>query len=184
MSTGMRMPWADAAALAKRLSDDLAPVVERSKVVGSVRRRKPTVGDIEFLIEPRHVTADLFGATKPDTDAIHAVARTWGEIVKGGERMVQVTGVGEAGATVDLYLVHPPANWWCLMAIRTGPARLGHMAMVRMRDRGFRHESGRILRRDGSEHPVESEADFFACAGLRCLPPHERTPEAAIGGGA
>lgn len=182
MSIGTRIPWAKAYTVAEMLSEDLQPVVQRSKVVGSVRRRRPTVGDIEFLIEPLRLTSDLFGADAlPDTSAIFAVASKWGRVVKSGDRMIQVKDLrGIEGWAVDLYMVHPPANWWCLMAIRTGPAELGRLAVTLMRDRGLRHNGGRILQEDGSEYPVESEEDFFAAAGLKYYPPHQRDERAAL----
>lgn len=181
MSLGFGIPWKKAFAVAAEVSEELAPLVVQSKAVGSLRRRRPVVGDIEFLVEPRRVQADLFGGTKPDLQPIRDLAERWGRIVKAGDRMIQVSDFhGIEGLKVELYMVHPPANWWCLMAIRTGPADLGRQAVILMRDRGLRHEGGRILRRDGSEHPVESEDDFFAAAGLEYFPPHLRDERAAL----
>lgn len=179
MSAGTKLPWADAAALAERLSGDLAPVVARCKVVGSVRRRKPLVGDVELLVEPRMQPVDLFGTEAPDVESIRAVAERWGTVVKGGERMIQVTDVdGVSGRTVDLYLVHPPANWYALLCIRTGPAELGQQAVTLMQRYGRFQKMGRVVDRAGVEVPITSEADWFACAGLACLPPAERTERA------
>jgi DNA polymerase/3'-5' exonuclease PolX len=181
LSVGVRIPWKQAVQVAAALSENLLPVVERSKVVGSVRRRRPTVGDIEFLVEPRRVPADLFGATKPDTEAIRAVAETWGRIVKAGDRMIQITDLrGIKGWTCDLYLVHPPANWWALLCNRTGPAELGHLAVTLMQHRGYYQRQGRVVDRAGRDVPIESEEGWLRCAGLPCLPPHLRDDRAAL----
>lgn len=180
MSVGTRIPWEDAYALAADVAEDLAPVVVRSKAVGSLRRRSRSVGDLEFLVEPRMIDADLFGGKKAHVEPIRAVAEKVGTVVKGGDRMIQVTNLyGAPDVTLDLYIVRPPANWYCLLAIRTGPWELGKHAVTLLRDHGLRHEGGRILRRDGSEYPVESEVDFFEAAGLPFLPPHLRDDPAA-----
>lgn len=180
MSTGTRIPFDDAYALAEEVSRDLAPVVVQSKAVGSLRRRQPSVGDLEFLVEPRMIDADLFGGKKAHVEPIREVAERLGTWVKGGEKMMQITDLyGTDSVTLDLYIVTPPANFYCLLAIRTGPWELGKQAVQLMRDHGLRHVDGRIVRRDGSEYPVESEQDFFAAAGLPWLPPHLRDDPAA-----
>lgn len=50
--------------VAERLRDELAPYCERIEIAGSIRRRKPTVHDIEFVAIPRterEEQRDLFG---------------------------------------------------------------------------------------------------------------------------
>lgn len=181
MSIGQRIPWGQAVEIAKGLSDDLAPVCVRSKVAGSVRRRRPTVSDIEFVVEPVMVT-DLALQEGPAVEWIRSVAARWGEIVKAGPRMIQVRHVhGVNGLTCELYLVHRPAQWGSILAIRTGPRELGQLAVTRMRERGLRHVDGHVEDRDGNLVPTPEEEDFFAAAGLRCLAPHLRdTPAARV----
>lgn len=177
MSTGTKLPWAEAAEIAKRLSADLASVVVRVKVVGSVRRRKPEVGDIELLVEPKTMP-DLLGGTEPDIDSIRMTVRSWGRIVKGGARYIQVAAY--AGVQVDIFLCHPPAQWGSLLAIRTGPGDLGRHAVTRMIERGYRHEEGHVVDRAGNVIPTPEEGDFFRLAGLPCLPPRFRDTPAAF----
>lgn len=174
MSDGSLLPWADAYALAEHAAEVLRPHVQRLKAVGSLRRRRPYVRDIEFLAEPRMVVDDLFGNMAPDVAPIRAALEQLGTWVKGAERMMQITDLGgRVGLKCELYLVHPPAQWGSLLAIRTGPYELGRHAVTRMRERGFRHDGGRVLR--GSEViPTPTEEDFFAAAWLPCLAPHLR----------
>lgn len=98
---------------------------------------------------------------------------TW---VKGGERLMQVSDVlGVEGLDLELYLCHPPAQWGSLLAIRTGPAALGVLAMTNMKKRFLRHEDGRVLdTRTNTMVPTPEEADYFRLAGLEYLPPEER----------
>ena len=57
-----KFPRADALSVAKKLCDALKPVCARIIVCGSLRRRKPTVGDVEVLFVPRLETrqVDMF----------------------------------------------------------------------------------------------------------------------------
>lgn len=179
MSNGTRLQFADAYRLAERLTRELAPVTRRSKTAGSLRRRRSDVGDIEIVVEP--LERELIGATEPDLDAIRQVASKWGQM-SGGNRMITVRLREPAGFKVELYIVTPPANWNCILAIRTGPARLGAEVMRRLNGRGYEHTRGHITRRDtGQIVPVPDEETFFALAGLPCLPPSRRDSAAAGG---
>jgi DNA polymerase/3'-5' exonuclease PolX len=174
LSGGAYVTFPEAYKLAEQVSRELAPHVDRIKAVGSLRRRRSRVGDIEFLVEPKQVAVDLFGTLKADIDPIRAELHQLGTWVKGGDRMMQITDLlGRAGLHLEVYLVHPPAQWGSLLAIRTGPRDLGHEAVTRMRENGLRHIEGRVMR--GTETiPTPTEEDFFRLAGLDCVPPHER----------
>lgn len=181
MSAGTKLPWATAAGIAAQLVHELGPVARRVKTVGSVRRRRPEVGDIEILIEPCTTVIDLLGTEGPDTAAIRAVAARWnpsGRLLKSGDRYIQVEIVG--GFLVDLFLCHPPAQWGSLLAIRTGPAELGKHAVTLMIERGLRHKDGHVVDRAGHIIPTPEEEDFFAAAGLPCLPPRLRDSREAL----
>lgn len=177
MSAGTKVPWAEAAELAKQLVDELAEAVVRVKTVGSVRRRREMVGDIELLVEPR-VSGDLFGGEGPDLDAVRHVARGWGRLLKNGDRFLQVRRWD--GTNIDLFLCHPPAQWGSLLAIRTGPVELSRHAVTCMLGRGFRHERGFVMGQDKQVVPTPEEEDFFRLAGLPCLPPRLRHTPAAF----
>ena len=186
MSVGARLPFDRALAIAQDLVQDLAPVVVRVKVAGSLRRRAATVGDIELVIEPKTVVtqSDLFHTAppSPDIEAIERVARSWGEVGKDGERFIQVRHVlGIDGLVCDLFVCWAPAQWGSTLAIRTGPARLGKWAVTRMHDFGLRHVAGHVERvATGETVPTPTEEDFFAAAGLPCLAPRLRDTRAAF----
>src|SRR3990172_4877135 len=104
MSTGPRVSLHEAMELAKEVSRRLTPLTARLKWVGSVRRRKETVGDIEFLAEPV-MHEDLFGGQTPVIEPVRDVMHQMGTWVKGGERMMQVTDLlGRPGLKLDVYL--------------------------------------------------------------------------------
>ncbi|HET7229987.1 MAG TPA: hypothetical protein VFJ16_08300 [Longimicrobium sp.] len=183
MSDGPRLPYAEAYARAQRLVDDLAPHVVRCKVAGSLRRKRPDVGDIEIVVEPR-MREGMF-ISVPDVDAIRAVASRWGlvsskEKPDGSEKMLKVRLYEPADFKVELYIVTPPAEWACILAIRTGPAKLGEWAMTRMKQRGYRHTCGHVETADGARVDVPDEEAFFRLAGLRCVAPSLRDTDAAM----
>lgn len=170
MSASARIPIDLAVQLAARVQLRISPYVRRSMCVGSVRRDRPTVGDLEFVVEPRMYTADLLGTQAPDLFALKADALQWARWVKGGDRQWQVTDVfGHLGVTLDLYFVHPPAEWGSIVAIRTGPWQLGRVAVTRLKRAGTPHRDGHV-----PGHPTPTEEDFFRLAGLECRPPSAR----------
>lgn len=176
MSGGPRLPFEEALKLAKHLVDELTPAVKRLKVAGSVRRKKATVGDIEIVAEPFMYQQNLFGELAPDVQQILFVCKQIGTVLKSGQRMIQVGDVlGKPGLNLDLHLVHPPAQWGSILAIRTGPYELGKLAMIRMGMLGRQHQDGFVIESASRRLlPTPEEEDFFLLAGLPCLPPIQR----------
>lgn len=139
MSTSARLPLAQAEALALEVRDLLAPATDRSAIGGSIRRRKPDVGDIELICIPRvdmvETAADLFGGTKQEPwnrlDLLcenllttgtfrYRVDKTgrksWGEQLKWGYFK---------DFALDIYTADL-STWAVTLLIRTGPAYFSH----------------------------------------------------------
>lgn len=175
LSPGPRMPWDEAYALASEVAAHLEPWCRRLKCVGSVRRRKPTVGDIEFVAEP-HYSVDLLGEREPLIEPIRTALLEIGTWIKGADRMMVVSDVlGRPHVRLDLFLVHEPAAWGSQVAIRTGPADLGRYVVTECKARGFKHENGHARRLNtGLRVPTDTEEQFFALAGVPCVPPAQR----------
>lgn len=175
MSSGGRLPWDQAFEIARQVAAQLDPYVARLKCVGSVRRRRPTVGDIEFVAEP-FIAGDLLGNEEPVLEHVRRAMEGMGRWVKGGPRMMQVTDLFDhGGLTLDLFLAYEPAAWGSIVAIRTGPADLGRYVVTVCRDHGFRHEDGYASVLDtGEVVPTDTEEQFFALAGVECVPASER----------
>lgn len=161
-------------------SVELKPLKGKRALAGSVRRRRPKVSDIEIVLEPRMVEVHLFGATAPDVGAIRRELEMLGVWAKGGERYMQITDLlGRAGAKLDAFLVHPPAQWGSILAIRTGPAPLGQHCVTEMRGRGYHHVAGRVVKLStGETVPTPDEEEFFELAGVPCVAPELRDEQA------
>jgi DNA polymerase/3'-5' exonuclease PolX len=176
LSTGTPLPFNEAREIAERVAKVLAPHVVRLKAVGSLRRKKAHVGDIEFLAEARMVPVDLLGTMGPDVGPLRMAMLSLGKWVKGGDRMLQVTDVdGRRGLKLEVYLIHPPAEWGSQLAIRTGPADLGHLCMILLKERGYGHEDGHAFElASGKAVPTPDEEEFFRLAGVPFVPPARR----------
>lgn len=93
MSTGERIPLAAADALAARVVLELGPCCERIEVGGSVRRRRPDVGDLEIVAIPRMTMAGtqsgLFG---PTGEQVSELWRELDRLVADGAGWAQAPG--------------------------------------------------------------------------------------------
>lgn len=150
MSDGPRIPLDVAGKIADALGAELNPGCERVDVAGSIRRRRPEVGDIELLCIPRWHT-DLLGAPLASkvvdelrrlvADNVLADRDADGRRLPSGERYRQYIIVS-LGCKLDLYATHACA-WGLMLALRTGPASFSQSLVTR------RIQGGRLL--DGYE---------------------------------
>lgn len=180
MSTGERVPLKVARGLAQEVTSLLEPEVGRSAIVGSLRRGRPTVGDIELLVEPRQSAGLLYAS--PVGDELDRVVRDFIEIGTFSIRPPRRLGSAYKalvyrGVALDLFICRPPASWGVLTFIRTGPAEWNLRVVSECRERGFRFEGGQLWR--GSE-PLDTptEEDVFVALGLAYIPPAERSARA------
>jgi len=175
MSSGKKLPWADAFAIASQVADQLKPVTARLKAAGSLRRQRPEVSDLEMVAEPLLVPDGFLGDLKRDIEIIRATLARMGQIVKSGPRYTQVTHLlGHEGVTLDLFLAYEPATWGSILAIRTGPRELGQYCVTRMHAFGLRHVDGHIENDRGRVISTENEIDFFNAARIKMVPPNQR----------
>lgn len=130
MNDRPRFPHARALVVAEELQAMLSPACERIAIVGSLRRLKPDVGDIELLFIPRKATRPdgLFDVVEVSVaDEVLDTRLRDGTLVK----RPNVNGVftwGDAnkhaihvasGIPIDFFATRP-ANWWVSLVIRTG----------------------------------------------------------------
>ena len=137
-------PLADA--IAKRLED----VCERIMVVGSVRRERYEVGDIEILTIPQFDT-DLYGQPKTDIleSRLHELIDE-GKLTKGprwGPKAKAAGIVRWPGIMLEIYTA-TEASWPVQAVIRTGPADFSQAA-VTPRARGGLLPDGLVIANGG-----------------------------------
>ncbi len=179
------MDLADAQLLAGRFVALIAPQTEKVLIVGSIRRKRPTVNDVDVAVMSRE-EPDLFGFPRPTLhrrirDLIHEGA-VKARVKKDGKTMVgeDIACIEFEGFPVDVYYAKPH-TWWGLVQVRTGSAEFNRMLATRALDRHMRYHgdgtgiwSGDELRRidDGA-----SEQSIFQALDLRYYEPEEREVE-------
>src|SRR5690242_13249258 len=131
-ATTTRLPRAEATALAWELLGLLGPVCERIEIAGSIRRQRPTIGDIELVCIPRYgrKPADLFGELETqgpnllDIECDRLVnAGVLGRRFDKNDRPRWGSGLKWAtyrGIAVDIFPVIAPAQWGVDFLLRTG----------------------------------------------------------------
>ncbi|MBT4822840.1 MAG: hypothetical protein HN742_10835 [Lentisphaerae bacterium] len=177
-----KIPLEEARGVAEQLQRDLAPFASRLEVAGSIRRRKPEVGDIELvaLIEPE---LDMLGEPATDQaepDIVRALRTRASYTVKSGRKYTQVVlDEPPIGAvTVDLFLTSAPSCWGRLFFLRTGSSDF-----VMRADSYYKEQSRGTIQDlryhapDGHLLDTPEEADVFRIAlGIAPVSPERRTP--------
>ncbi|MEM9019966.1 MAG: hypothetical protein AAGC44_05325 [Planctomycetota bacterium] len=193
-----RLPLPVAEGLAAKIRRRLEPGCERIEAAGSLRRRCPSVGDLEFVVIPRGGDdRDLFGNAASGRTALDLILdqlraeRRLLPLVNGPkQKRFELTAF--AGLTLELYLVQPEA-WGVQLMIRTGPAEFSHRMVTHRRARGLMPDTHRIyqgrLYRTAYAHaphavpindrryeliPTPEESDLFEAMGLPDIPPRQR----------
>ena len=192
MNDKPRWPHADGMTIAAEIWAALDPMCERIIVAGSLRRGKPTVGDVEILYIGRT-------ETRPDPDDMFAtiVVNLADEAIvaleKSGvlERRLNVNGSATygqknklmrhraSGVPVDLFAA-TPENWWNYLVCRTGPAESNTRIATAAQLHGWKwHPYGPGFSRENEEGEREEfvvtcEEDVFRFVGLPFTEPRYR----------
>lgn len=186
MTDKARVPLAEARQRAAVIVGLLLPHCDRIAIAGSIRREKPTIGDIEIVCVPKTTPTGLFGDGPPACD-VTAECDRWLETGRASHRLDKNgrKSYGQKykrlvfdGFALDLFSVVDPGSWGVILTIRTGSAEFSH-SLVTPRDHGGRMPRGMsvaqgFLWRDGVAVPCLEEIDFFREIGLGWIDPKER----------
>lgn len=189
MSEGARIPLGVAQRAAAALMGLWDMAEPACMVVGSVRRGRETVGDLEFIAPhaPRGGAGGLFDPVAPDA-LFDAIDRT---VMKGNA--IAVRGLKPhflaAALTVrmkapDGRLVIPvqvfrytPANRGWVEIMRTGPDEFGRLFLHEWKQKWGGSKGsvdGHLVDGAGKPVKVESEAEAFKLCGLPAVEPRDR----------
>jgi DNA polymerase/3'-5' exonuclease PolX len=161
------MKLEEALPIAERVRAQLAPHCYRIEIAGSVRRRKPDVGDIELVAIPRFYDLGLFES------GIATVVNRWPKI-RGelGAACRYTCRMLPEGIKLDLFFA-TPKNWGYIFAIRTGSADFSHWLACEWSRHGYTGRDG-MLWKDGAPVDVPEERDLFRLAGVPWVEPEQR----------
>jgi len=198
MSTGVRIPLATADHLAESLMARWKMAAPACGVVGSVRRRKPDVGDLELIaplppegakFDPLYESiADSLGLRRglftPEIPAIGEAVEGVKPGFKAASLRVQIR-LGECqeelfGVQVFRYT---PENCGWQWLMRTGPDDFGKWFLWQWKQvygipTGDEHKAsqdGHLIDGNKVVVPVPTEDDCFRCIRRPFVPPEERT---------
>jgi DNA polymerase/3'-5' exonuclease PolX len=169
-TTTTRLPLVTADEVAAKVLELLKPHCERIDIAGSIRRRRPTIGDLEIVCIPKpYDPSPLF------CSGIATVVNQW-EKVK-GELPCRYTQriLPWHGMKLDLFMPHRD-GYGLQLAIRTGSADWCRTVLAPAWVRaGYRSEGG-LLRRssDGPICPTPTEEALFRMIGIPWVDPTAR----------
>ena len=160
----------EAERIAKELVLQLQADCLQIEVVGSVRRRKPWVKDVEILYIPK---PGLFDPTELRiTELINqGVLEVRGGYGEWNKFLRHV----ESGLNIDLFKTTPD-RWAVSLAVRTGPKESNIKVATAARRKGWKfHAYGRgFTDEHGKEIICTSEREVFELVGLEYKPPELR----------
>ena len=162
------MKYEDAIVIAKRIKAELAPHCDRIEIAGSIRRKKPEVGDIEIVCIPKPYNVDLFES------GIATVINKW-EKVKGELPCKYTQRLLPDGTKVDIFTATRD-NWGLILAIRTGSAEFSHLVLCsNWARKGYKSVKGYLTKvSTGKIIPVREEEYLFDLIGIKYLLPENR----------
>lgn len=190
--TKKRWPWAEAMKVAGELVGRLvlAEATHRLEVVGSLRRHKDTVGDIELLYIPRWREEQDPREMLPHNISVNLADRCIAVMLSQGliEKRTNILGremYGErnklmrhvaSGIAVDLFAA-TEENWFNYLVCRTGGAENNIAIAQAARAKGWQwnpYGTG-FSRERNAPHVVTSEEDVFRFVGLPYREPRDRS---------
>jgi len=146
--------------IAEAVIKRLAPYCQKIEVAGSIRRRKPEVKDVDFVLipsDPWNLAREIKGM---------------GKVKVGGGKLTRVTF---GGVQVDLYFASPE-TWATLLLIRTGPVESNIKLCVEAKKRGW-HLSANgdgLFNEAGQRIAGDTEESIYGALGLPYRRPEER----------
>ena len=161
------MKFLEAQAIAERVRAELSPHCVKCEIAGSVRRKKPEPGDIEIVAIPKPYNVGLFQS------GIATVIEQW-PMVKGVLPCKYTQRILPEGIKLDLFFATVD-NWGLIFLIRTGSADFSKRFVMALPRRGLHAEGGYIRREDNTIVSTQTEEDAFQLAGMKWIPPEDRT---------
>lgn len=176
-----RYPYTVARQVAEDIVAVLSPACVRIEIAGSLRRRKPDVGDIEILFVPAMGTApsrEFFSSdvafnladariTEMESRAMLEKRRNSKGSTMFGEKN-KLMRHAASGISVDLFTATMD-NWWNYLVCRTGPAELNARIAGEAKRIGWKwspYSSGFHTLDNRQEARMESEEDVFSFIGI------------------
>jgi len=158
------MKLEEAQAYAGKVVETIRDMCERIEVVGSIRRRKREVNDIDVVLIPKFGT---WPSIVPHLKkALNMV------VIREGPELLGL-GFSEADLPVDIYKA-TPENWGVLLLIRTGSKEHNIKLCTRARWKGMMLSAAKGVIKDGKVIASRTEEEIFKALGMSFVEPEKR----------
>jgi DNA polymerase (family 10) len=162
------MKFEEAAVLADRIVHCIEHLCDKVQVVGSIRRKRSEVHDIDIVLIPQ--------AWMWNTIAQILKNNMMADIVKAGPELVTLKIPTQALAEtvqVDIYKARPE-TWGVLLLIRTGSKEHNIKLCSRAKSMGLMLSAAQGVIKDGKVIASRTEEEIFAALGLGYVEPKDR----------
>jgi len=180
-----KRPYKVVMPIAEALLEKLRPAFElfpEPAILGSLRREKAMIGDIEIIGVPKPVL-DLFLQSTGET-YVDLLLAEWGvALTKNGQKQKQFIFTTRSGEIyqVDLFLQPDPETWGVNFLLRTGSDRFNRRMVTRKskhNDFGLKPDgyslSGARVWYQGEKLDTPTEESIFELWGMDVVHPRER----------
>lgn len=166
----MTLDLATADKYAANVKAALAPMCERIEIAGSIRRRRPQVGDIDLVIQPKR---GMLGEIKRKCMSWKPAVLEDGQInFLFVLRTVQIDIFFADEPGVDLFA--EPGNFGTLLVCRTGSKEFNIWLCQEAKKNGVKWNPYRGVVCKGKVVASAREEDVFAAIGVPFIGPEER----------
>jgi len=154
--------------------ETLRPLCERIAVAGSIRRRRPSVNDIDLVIEPK---AGKLAAIKERCQKSKPI------VLIDGDLNYQIVLPAPFGIQLDIFFARPavedlfapkPPNWGSILLCRTGSVAHNIWLIDQAKAAGVAWLPYEGVLKDGRIVAAETEEDIFSAIGVGYVTPDNR----------
>ena len=180
-TTKWRWPLEQAERVGQQLVEMLGPSCERIEIAGSVRRRRPDVGDVELLCISRVGDTVALG-TNIFLDAQVDFLISTGVLRKRLNKASKISAYGRwnkllvhvaSGIPIDIFST-TEENWGMALVVRTGPAEWNIRMMSQFRKKGMKGHAYGGVTQAGAEVSCPTEDEVFRFLGWGYRNPEDR----------
>jgi DNA polymerase/3'-5' exonuclease PolX len=190
MSTGTKRSLSQATADAAAFVALFEGCYEVWTVAGSVRRRKPEVGDVEHVVMPKMGEVEVSGGLFPVRKVVNLLWHRLDGLIADGtlQKHVYQTIIGNQSRWGDKYrgvdfrgfnheiFTAEKSNFGSVLLIRTGPADYSQAFVTRILAGGmYRQQDGYLVHiGTGEIVPIPDEETYCKMAGMPHISPERR----------
>lgn len=175
------MPLSQARRYAERIVEWIGPYCERLEIAGSIRRQRPTCGDVDIVCIPKvRQAVDLLGQEVERANLCQGFLQTYARESQGKARIVQA-GVKQLivelpKCQLDLWFASESTFGTRLLS-RTGSREHNIWLCQQCVEAGLHWDPYEGLEREGVLIEASTEEEMYRALGLEYIEPADREAE-------